>query len=167
MLSTGLEPMTLALSEPRATNCARRANSPEMELIVSWVAPDVRLEPTSSRLRGWRSPDWVNRAFAYLISKSFHHYILSTVSMVKSPSGALILLCLVKKKKLGTKRWKSSTDTLMLLELRGTGIGSFVPRVVTAIPSWKRFSRSRTSDPLLSRRRTPAVPISVRIYKVV
>ena len=25
MLSTGLEPMTLALSEPRATNCAKRA----------------------------------------------------------------------------------------------------------------------------------------------
>jgi hypothetical protein len=25
LLSTGLEPMTLALSEPRATNCARRA----------------------------------------------------------------------------------------------------------------------------------------------
>ena len=26
LLSTGLEPMTLALSEPRATNCAKRAN---------------------------------------------------------------------------------------------------------------------------------------------
>ena len=25
LLSTGLEPMTLALSEPRATNCAKRA----------------------------------------------------------------------------------------------------------------------------------------------
>ena len=25
VLSTGLEPMTLALSEPRATNCAKRA----------------------------------------------------------------------------------------------------------------------------------------------
>ena len=32
LLSTGLEPMTLALSEPRATNCARRANSQVMEL---------------------------------------------------------------------------------------------------------------------------------------
>ena len=26
LLSTGLEPMTLALSEPRATNCAKRAS---------------------------------------------------------------------------------------------------------------------------------------------
>ena len=29
MLSTGLEPMTLALSKPRATNCAKRAVSVE------------------------------------------------------------------------------------------------------------------------------------------
>ena len=30
MLSTGFEPMTLALSEPRAANCAKRANVTEV-----------------------------------------------------------------------------------------------------------------------------------------
>ena len=76
LLSTGLEPMTLALSEPRATNCARRANSQVMELyqVCSmsgnfFFSPNVGLEPTTTRLRVLRSADWANRAFTCYITR--------------------------------------------------------------------------------------------------
>jgi hypothetical protein len=61
LLSTGLEPMTLALSEPRATNCAKRAKEGYVSIPrvarTTLVAPNVGLEPTTTRLRVLRSAD--------------------------------------------------------------------------------------------------------------
>ena len=50
LLSTGLEPMTLALSEPRATNCAKRAyvrGRSQMDHELAAVRQEAAINPSA------------------------------------------------------------------------------------------------------------------------
>ena len=81
LLSTGIEPATLGLWDPRAANCATKASCSKMypsyfilnleiatvvqKKFLDWFtksAPSVGLEPTTTRLRVLRSTIWATRA---------------------------------------------------------------------------------------------------------